>query len=246
MLGRQSNFIYIKLNEAAVAISVRAKTPLHEEFARHLHLVANAFYAAEMVLSGERAEGSEEEAIRACLPFVVETEDAIPTLKEGVNHIRFLAPGDGVVHASVNYVRSPVQPVDLGLTWVEEPQDIEDGVRLTSAAHPGSTPDGWLFVRMHGIADAIANMAETVTQRALAEHLYAAASAVQEMELERFSCVEGDDAAIAAFLPRDAVISLALIEAYAAEEDLKTAIAQAEKKLTVGDVLGAMEGRVKR
>lgn len=246
MSGGQLDYTYIKLNGAAVALSEKAKTPLHEEFARHLHLVANALYATERVLSGERAEGSEEAAIRACLPFVVETEDAIPTLKEGVNHIKFLAPGDGVVYATVDYVRSPVQPVDFGLARVEEPQGIGDGVGLTSAAHPGSAADGWLFVRMHGIADAIANMAETVTERAFAEHLYAAASAVQAMELARSSYVENDDAAIAAFLPRDAVIRQALIEAYAAEEGLKTAITQAEKKLTVGDVLGAAEGRVKK
>lgn len=227
MSGGSLNYGYLKINEVASLLSFRAKTPLQRELEGHLHLVAEALYITERVLSGDCAEGEEEAAIRACLPPEAETEEPIPTLKEGRNHIKFQAPDDGTVYATLNYVKASGLSVD-----------IEDGVALTSAAHPGT--EETLFIKMHAIADAVERLAMTVQHRAFALHLHLAAQAIYAVEqrvLGAFSEGEDDDL-IAACLPRYATLKQALIEAYTADANLKLTIAAAEKKLTVGEVFG--------
>lgn len=68
MSGGSLDYAYEKVNDAADAVRRRAETSLHRAFAKHLDKVSAALRALEWMLSGGTSEGSEIEAIKACLP----------------------------------------------------------------------------------------------------------------------------------------------------------------------------------
>lgn len=64
MSGGSLDYVYRKVEEAADSMP---RTPLHQAFADHLRLVAQALHDTEWVMSCDYGKGYEEAAIRAVL-----------------------------------------------------------------------------------------------------------------------------------------------------------------------------------
>lgn len=65
MSGGSLNYVYGRVEDAAMAIKDRSSVPLHIAFSNHLIKVAKALHDIEWLLSGDYGDGQEEEAIRA-------------------------------------------------------------------------------------------------------------------------------------------------------------------------------------
>ena len=76
MSGGSLDYVYSRVEDAAMKVSAKAETTLHRAFAAHLHKVAKALKDMEWMLSCDTAEGSEEPAIRAVLHEGAEIEAA--------------------------------------------------------------------------------------------------------------------------------------------------------------------------
>jgi len=63
MSGGSMDYLSFKVDEARF----RETTPERKAFRKHLRLVAKALYDIEWVDSGDKSDGAESEAIRACL-----------------------------------------------------------------------------------------------------------------------------------------------------------------------------------
>lgn len=84
MSGGSLDYVYARVEDAAMNVASRAQTPLHRAFAMHLHKVAKALRDLEWMLSCDTAEGSEIEAIRAALPEGAELECATARAREAL------------------------------------------------------------------------------------------------------------------------------------------------------------------
>lgn len=67
------DYLFAKVADA----SFREDTPLRRAFRSHLRLVAKAMHDIEWVDSGDSGAGSDDDAIRACLPRGAEIATAI-------------------------------------------------------------------------------------------------------------------------------------------------------------------------
>lgn len=72
MSGGSLDYVYGKVEDAAVEIRSRAKSSLHLAFADHLTLVSKALRDIEWMFSCDTSPGDEEEAIQACLALGAE------------------------------------------------------------------------------------------------------------------------------------------------------------------------------
>jgi hypothetical protein len=91
MSGGALDYAEYKIEEIAFKVSDRASTPLHRAFARHLLKVAKAAHDLEWMLSGDTSEGSEDDAIEACVgqyavldQLIVEAKAARAALKDAL------------------------------------------------------------------------------------------------------------------------------------------------------------------
>lgn len=77
MSGGSLDYAYSKIEEAAIIINTRAKTPLRKAFAKHLWLVSKALKELEWVMSGDNPEGYEVESMKAVVSPQMELQAAI-------------------------------------------------------------------------------------------------------------------------------------------------------------------------
>ena len=66
MSGGSLNYVYSSVEEAGYTLS-KSLDPLHRAFGNHLLIVATALHDIDWVLSGDYANGDEEESIKAVL-----------------------------------------------------------------------------------------------------------------------------------------------------------------------------------
>jgi len=84
MSGGSLDYVYIRVEDAAMQVASRAQNNLHRAFAMHLHKVAKALHDLEWMLSCDTSEGSEIAAIRAVLPDGAEIECATQRAREAL------------------------------------------------------------------------------------------------------------------------------------------------------------------
>ena len=84
MSGGSMNYLYSKLEYDA---TFHKNTPERRAFAKHLVLIAKALKDIEWVDSGDCAPGSENEAIRACLPDGSCLESAIEEARRALEEL---------------------------------------------------------------------------------------------------------------------------------------------------------------
>lgn len=77
MSGGSLDYVSFRVEEAAATISARCPDPLHQAFAAHLALVANALHECEWMLSGDTGRGDDEAAIRAVITPAMELSAAV-------------------------------------------------------------------------------------------------------------------------------------------------------------------------
>lgn len=63
MSGGSLDYVYSRVEDAARTLMARAEDEVQRAFAKHLFKVAEAFRAAEWVLSGDYSPGDDHEAI---------------------------------------------------------------------------------------------------------------------------------------------------------------------------------------
>jgi hypothetical protein len=95
MSGGSYNYVYIRIQELAQDISIRAKTPERKAFARLLLKVSKAAHDIEWVDSGDYGSGRENESILDALgenhkflvmkELIEEAEGMVKTLNEYIN-----------------------------------------------------------------------------------------------------------------------------------------------------------------
>ncbi len=66
MSGGSLNYVFSRINDAAELLS-HSKLSYRRAFAKHLELISDALYKTEWAMSGDTEEGSEKEAIMACI-----------------------------------------------------------------------------------------------------------------------------------------------------------------------------------
>lgn len=76
MSGGSLDYVYSRVEDAAMQAAARAETALHRAFANHLHKVAKALKDLEWMLSCDTSPGDEEASIRAVLHEGSEIEEA--------------------------------------------------------------------------------------------------------------------------------------------------------------------------
>ena len=84
MSGGSLDYVYSRVEDAAMQVASRAQNNLHRAFAMHLHKVAKALHDLEWMLSCDTSEGSEIAAIRAVLPEGAEIECATQRAREAL------------------------------------------------------------------------------------------------------------------------------------------------------------------
>lgn len=77
MSGGSLDYVSFRVEEAAATIRARCPDPLHQAFATHLELVANALHECEWVLSCDTGPGDDEAAIRAVVSPEMEMAAAV-------------------------------------------------------------------------------------------------------------------------------------------------------------------------
>ncbi len=87
MSGGSLDYSYRQVSEAADRIRGAAR-PLHRAFAEHLDLVSKAMHDLEWVMSCDTSPGSEDDAIRACLPADAEIHEARKMLEAAIETAR--------------------------------------------------------------------------------------------------------------------------------------------------------------
>lgn len=76
MSGGSLNYVYSQVEDAAITVCTRSKTPLQRAFGIHLYKIARALHDLEWVMSGDYGPGDEDAAIRACITPAMELEAA--------------------------------------------------------------------------------------------------------------------------------------------------------------------------
>lgn len=77
MSGGSLDYAYARVEVAAATLRSRAASATHVAFADHLDLVAKALRDVEWVLSGDKSQGDDTEAILACIRIEGVLEAAI-------------------------------------------------------------------------------------------------------------------------------------------------------------------------
>jgi hypothetical protein len=84
MSGGSLDYIFSRVEDASEMIRKNCDTPLHKAFARHLLLVSKALHDIEWVMSGDKGEGDDIEAIKK----VVSSQLLLETLVEDAKEIQ--------------------------------------------------------------------------------------------------------------------------------------------------------------
>ena len=88
MSGGALNYVYQQLDEVAEKL-IKEKSPYRKAFGKHLLKVSGALFETEWVMSGDKSDGDEIEAIENCLKggdvldsAIIEAREVIIELKK--------------------------------------------------------------------------------------------------------------------------------------------------------------------
>jgi hypothetical protein len=93
MSGGSLDYAYIRVEDTARDVCIRAKTPLQRAFGAHLLKVAKALHDLEWVMSDDYGPGDEVEAIRACITPAMELEAATEHARAALAELQSVIDG---------------------------------------------------------------------------------------------------------------------------------------------------------